>query len=58
MADMVSDYYLRPGYHFGDEFDFGLGLILDALRRGAAPHSAKPSPPDPLLEDTTNTVAP
>jgi AcrR family transcriptional regulator len=34
MADMVSEYYLRPGYTFGDEFEFGLGLILDAL--GAA----------------------
>jgi hypothetical protein len=34
MADMVSEYYLRPGYTFGDEFEFGLDLILDAL--GAA----------------------
>jgi hypothetical protein len=42
MADMVSDYYLRPDYHFGDEFDFGLGLILDALDAALPPNSAKP----------------
>jgi AcrR family transcriptional regulator len=58
MADMVSDYYLRPDYHFGDEFDFGLGLILDALDAALPPIQRSPTPPDPLLEDTTNTVAP
>jgi hypothetical protein len=26
-------YVLKPGYDFGDEFEFGLGLILDALAR-------------------------
>jgi AcrR family transcriptional regulator len=31
MVDMVTSYYLRPGYDFGDEFEFGLDLILDAL---------------------------
>jgi AcrR family transcriptional regulator len=33
MVDMVTSYYLRPGYDFGDEFEFGLDLILDALAR-------------------------
>jgi hypothetical protein len=31
MVEMVTDYYLQPGYDFADEFDFGLGLILDGL---------------------------
>jgi AcrR family transcriptional regulator len=31
MVDMVTSYYLRPGYDFGDEFEFGLDLVLDAL---------------------------
>ena len=31
MVQMAQDHYLRPGYDFGDEFEFGLGLILDAL---------------------------
>lgn len=42
MVAMVTTYYLQPGYDFGDEFAFGLDLVLDALagrladeRRGA-----------------------
>lgn len=35
MVEMVTDLYLRPGhdsgYDFGDEFGFGLDLILDGL---------------------------
>lgn len=31
LAEMATDHYLRPGYDFGDEFDWGLTLILDAL---------------------------
>jgi AcrR family transcriptional regulator len=31
MTEMVSDYYLRPGYDFADEFELGLSLVLDAL---------------------------
>jgi AcrR family transcriptional regulator len=36
MVEMVTSYFLQPGYDFGDEFDFGLGLILDALSRSIA----------------------
>jgi AcrR family transcriptional regulator len=31
MVDMATEYYLQPGYDFGDEFGFGLNLILDGL---------------------------
>jgi AcrR family transcriptional regulator len=31
LVDMATSYYLQPGYDFGDEFRFGLDLILDAL---------------------------
>ena len=31
MVQMAAEYYLRPGYDFGAEFEFGLNLILDAL---------------------------
>jgi AcrR family transcriptional regulator len=31
MVDMATEYYLKPGYDFGDEFAFGLDLILDGL---------------------------
>jgi AcrR family transcriptional regulator len=31
MVQMATEYYLQPGYDFGDEFEFGLDLILGAL---------------------------
>lgn len=31
MAAMVTEHYVQPDYRFGDEFEFGLGVILDAL---------------------------
>jgi hypothetical protein len=30
---MARSYYLQPGYDFGDEFGFGLDLILDGIER-------------------------
>jgi AcrR family transcriptional regulator len=32
-VEMATEYVLRPGYDFGDEFEFGLTVILDALTR-------------------------
>jgi AcrR family transcriptional regulator len=37
LVEMATSHYVQPGYDFGDEFEFGLGLILDALERGLAP---------------------
>jgi AcrR family transcriptional regulator len=31
LVAMATDYYLQPGYAFGDEFAWGLDLILDGL---------------------------
>ncbi|MFG1816850.1 TetR/AcrR family transcriptional regulator [Kribbella sp. NPDC049174] len=31
LVEMATEYYLKPGYDFGDEFEFGLNLILDGL---------------------------
>ncbi|MEV5961282.1 TetR/AcrR family transcriptional regulator [Kribbella sp. NPDC051952] len=31
LVKMATDYYLQPGYNFGNEFEWGLTLILDAL---------------------------
>jgi AcrR family transcriptional regulator len=33
LVEMATEYYLRPGYDFADEFDYGLDLLLDALAR-------------------------
>lgn len=33
LAEFTVGHVLQPGYEFGDEFDFGLNLILDGLER-------------------------
>jgi len=33
LVHMATSFYLRPGYDFGDEFGFGLDLILDGIER-------------------------
>jgi AcrR family transcriptional regulator len=31
LTELTSEHVLRPGYSYGNEFDYGLGLILDGL---------------------------
>jgi AcrR family transcriptional regulator len=33
LVEFTTEHILQPGYDFGDEFEFGLTLILDALER-------------------------
>lgn len=33
LTELVVEVVTKPGYDFGNEFDFGLGLILDGLER-------------------------
>jgi AcrR family transcriptional regulator len=33
LTEMAMEHVLQPGYDFGDEFEFGLTVILDALAR-------------------------
>ena len=40
LVEMATEYILQPGYNFGDEFDFGLSLILDGLSR-SIPESSR-----------------
>lgn len=41
LVEMATDYYVQPGYSFGDEFAWGLDLILDGLDRRQGPGSTK-----------------
>jgi AcrR family transcriptional regulator len=41
LVELTTDHILQPGYDFGDEFDFGLNLILDALSRFLPDHDAE-----------------
>jgi AcrR family transcriptional regulator len=35
LVEIANEHVLKPGYDFGDEFEFGLQLILDGLDRAA-----------------------
>jgi AcrR family transcriptional regulator len=45
LVEMATEYILQPGYDFGDEFEFGLGVILDALTRSLPRDSPGIQPP-------------
>ena len=42
-VEMATEYVLQPGYDFGDEFDFGLTVILDALAKLIPDNSRAPT---------------
>jgi AcrR family transcriptional regulator len=33
LAEMAFEHAMKPGYNYGDEFEFGLDLILDGIKR-------------------------
>ena len=35
LAELTTEHILRPGYDYGDEYEWGLDLILDGLERAA-----------------------
>jgi AcrR family transcriptional regulator len=37
LAELTIEHVLQPGYDYGDEFEFGLDLILDGLERARNP---------------------
>jgi len=43
LTELTVEHVLRPGYDYGDEFVFGLELILDGLDRAHEPQSSAPS---------------
>jgi AcrR family transcriptional regulator len=36
LAELTTEHVLQPGYDYGNEFEFGLSLILDGLERARA----------------------
>ena len=43
LVELATEHILQPGYDFGDEFGFGLDLILDALSRSLPTDQAAPA---------------
>lgn len=48
LAELTTDHVLKPGYDYGDEFEFGLDLILDGLERARASRRKAPRRTDRL----------
>jgi hypothetical protein len=44
LTEMAAEHILRPGYDFGDEFEIGLTVILDALSRSIPDRDSQPQP--------------
>jgi AcrR family transcriptional regulator len=44
LTEMAAEHILRPGYDFGDEFEIGLTVILDALGRSIPGGDGRPHP--------------
>jgi hypothetical protein len=40
---MATEHILQPGYDFGNEFEIGLNVILDALTRSIPANRERPS---------------
>lgn len=49
LVEMATEHILQPGYDFGDEFEFGLGMILDGLARSISEPSGDPPSGPPAL---------
>jgi AcrR family transcriptional regulator len=37
LSELITRHLLQPGYDYGDEYEFGLDLILDSLERAREP---------------------
>jgi hypothetical protein len=42
LTEIAAEHILRPGYDFGDEFEVGLTVILDALSRSIPGNGSQP----------------
>jgi hypothetical protein len=40
---LATEHYLQPGYDFGDEFEIGLSVILDAHARSISDNGGEPA---------------
>ena len=43
LAELTIEYVLQPGYDYGDEYEFGLDLLLDGLEMKRASGNVAPA---------------
>jgi AcrR family transcriptional regulator len=59
LVELATQHVLQPGYDFGDEFEFGLSLILDALARSIPPDAdSQPRRQPNRQPEASSTAAP
>ena len=60
LLEFTMEHIMRPDYDFGEEFEYGLDLILDGLARslpdnGGAPRARRPSKPSKAAKARSGT---
>ena len=58
LVEFSTEHILKPGYDFGNEFEFGLDLILDALARSIPAVGQCANPMDPAFSGTQPSESP
>ena len=53
LAELTTQHVLRPGYDYGNEFEFGLDLILDGLQRTSDRAAERPVSPQPSATEAS-----
>ena len=43
LTELTVEHILKPGYDYGNEYEFGLDLILDGLERARDPAPSQPA---------------
>jgi len=44
LVEFISEHAMKPGYDYGDEFEYGLDVVLDGLVRALGAGAASPMP--------------
>lgn len=53
LVELIRDHAAQPGYHYGDEFTYGLDLILNALEKERDIDVSKPRPKSEVEKRST-----
>jgi AcrR family transcriptional regulator len=60
LVEFTTAHVIQPGYDFGNEFAFGLEVILDGLTRSLLPHhpnpDSRPAPTETEAAEPSNSV--
>jgi AcrR family transcriptional regulator len=55
LVALLREHVMKPGYDYGDEFEYGLDLILDGLEKVRGPSSRQTGPRGPIKSSVRGT---